>query len=162
MPAHFWQKMPRRLAWHGRAASLPPRHPELLLSHMARPSELQLELASGQRRTSTDVAEGRQYPGTSGKVVRRWPSRGGCEQFVPMGQMRHACAPPLVPFAIGYNKVLMCRPDAHDALLTHVKTSRETRASVRKTAEFLGGEVVVLPHGWISTFHGNERLSSSN
>ena len=71
-------------------------------------------------------------------------------------------APPLVPFAIGYNKVLMCRPDAHDALLTHVKTSRETRASVRKTAEFLGGEVVVLPHGWISTFHGNERLSSSN
>ena len=23
----------------------------------------------------------------------------------------------------------------------------------------VGGEVVVLPHGWISTFHWNERLS---
>ena len=64
----------------------------------------------------------------------------------------------LVPFAIGFNKVAMCRRDTHATYLTATKDAGERPygARVRKTAEFLGWECAVLSHGWIATFHANE------
>jgi hypothetical protein len=89
----------------------------------------------------------------------------------------------LVPFAIGFNKVVMCRPDMHAAYFAHLtggggggnggvnqgdteQSAESVDASgtaaaaasprVRKTAWFMGHEVAVFSHGWIATFHGNE------
>jgi len=72
----------------------------------------------------------------------------------------------LVPFMLGFNKVVMCRPDMHAAYLEHVSAAGGGGGGAgagegagprrRKTAEFMGHEVAVFPHGWIATFHGNE------
>lgn len=73
--------------------------------------------------------------------------------------------PALVPFAIGFNKVVMCRPEMHATYFEHLVSGGEggdRRQSdsawprVRKTASFLGHDVAVFSHGWIATFHGNE------
>ena len=56
----------------------------------------------------------------------------------------------LAPFAVGYNKVFMCPPSARK---TYFEAFED---GARKTAKFMGSEVAVYPHGWISTFHGNE------
>ena len=64
----------------------------------------------------------------------------------------------LAPFAIGFNKVAMCRVDRHGAYLAAVRDAGKcpSGARVRKSAEFLGWECAVLSHGWIATFHANE------
>lgn len=61
----------------------------------------------------------------------------------------------LVPFAVGFNKVVFCRPEMHAEYYAHVGGG-DASPRVRKTASFMGHQVAVFSHGWIATFHGNE------
>ena len=57
----------------------------------------------------------------------------------------------LRPFALAYGKAFLARPGA-----ARERYFRRLAPGARKTATFMGEEVAVYPHGWISAFHGNE------
>ena len=61
----------------------------------------------------------------------------------------------LQPFCLGYNKCLLAMPEHHQPLLT---TCRQL-GCYRKDASFLGSEVAILPQGWTTAFHGNDKTA---
>lgn len=59
----------------------------------------------------------------------------------------------IVPFFIGYNKVMLCQLAFHAAYLDVVSSA----PGFRKEATLFGSAVAVHPHGWLATFSANDR-----
>jgi hypothetical protein len=120
---------------------------------------------------------------SAARATRGGASTGDSTAGETSAEAGNSTAAELVPFAIGFNKVVMCRPDMHAAYFAHLtggggggnggvnqgdteQSAESVDASgtaaaaasprVRKTAWFMGHEVAVFSHGWIATFHGNE------
>jgi hypothetical protein len=55
-----------------------------------------------------------------------------------------------VPFAIGFNKVFLCRRGKHSKYFSAFERGG------RKTATFFESEVSIFKHGWTATFIGND------
>ena len=61
----------------------------------------------------------------------------------------------LRPFCLGYNKCLLAPAASHAELLAVARAL----PTCRKVAELWDSEVAILPQGWTTAFHGNDRTA---